>query len=150
MKRVPRTGATLALKAAPSSILAFEDFVDGLAFLSSRERNRLLLAGGEILDNIVKHSSPVLHNRIVARARKRRGSIYLCFYFRAPSFASFAAEDSLKAAAEPLFDPSHRRWRGIGLVMCRNLARCVRFRPGELMDRIVLEFEPEPDEDTED
>lgn len=161
MTRRRRAEATIALEAASSSILSFEDFVRGLAFLSPRERYRLLLAGDEILDNIVKHAPPVDGDRIVARVRRmrpragpgerapmggREGSpspILLGFFFRAPGFAAFAVDDAQGAAPEPLYDPAHRRWRGIGLVMCRNLARRVAFRPGELRDRIFLEFDPE-------
>jgi anti-sigma regulatory factor (Ser/Thr protein kinase) len=145
-----RAEATVKLEAIPASILAFEDFVAGMAFLSPRERDRLQTAGGEILDNIVKHSSPVDRRRIVARVHRGGDSILLGFYFRARGFAAFAAGDAANAAPEPLFDPAHRRWRGIGLVMCRNLASRVCFRPGERMDRIFLEFEPESDEDEED
>jgi hypothetical protein len=143
-----RAVATVALEAAPASILAFEDFVDGLGFLTGPERDRLMLAGGEILDNIVKHAPPAGRGRIRARVSRGGGAaaptVLLGFFFRAPGFAAFASDESLGAAPEPLFDPAHRRWRGIGLVMCRNLARRVRFRPGELMDRIFLEFDAGP------
>jgi hypothetical protein len=142
--------ATIALDAAPSSILDFESFVEGLSFLSPRERCRLLVAGGEMLDNIVKHGSPLQGDRVVARVRRGREGespppmIRLAFYFRARGFAAFALDDAECEPPEPLFDPAHRRWRGFGLVMCRNLARRVVFRPGELMDRIFLEFDVEP------
>jgi anti-sigma regulatory factor (Ser/Thr protein kinase) len=138
-----RAESGLVLDAKPASILAFEEFADRLEFLSPRERDRLKLAGGEILDNIVKHASPDLECRIHARAARRGGSILLAFYFRAPSFAAFAAARPGADPPEPLFDPARRRWRGIGLVMCRNLARKLRFRPGEVVDRIYLEFEPD-------
>jgi anti-sigma regulatory factor (Ser/Thr protein kinase) len=139
-----RAKGTVVLEAGLSSILRFEDFVDALAFLSPGERNRLKLAGGEILDNIVKHASPVDFGRIRARASLRGSTILLGFYFRAPGFAAFAGENGPESAfSEPLFDPARRRWRGIGLLMCRNLARRVAFRPGESMDRIFLEFEAE-------
>jgi anti-sigma regulatory factor (Ser/Thr protein kinase) len=141
-----RAEATVELEAIPSSILAFEAFVEDFAFLAPRERDRLKTAGGEILDNIVKHSSPVDRRRIVARVRRGGDYTLLGFFFRARSFAAFAAGDAITAAPEPLFDPAHRRWRGIGLAMCRNLARSVCFRPGEKMDRIFLEFELEPQE----
>jgi hypothetical protein len=140
--------ATAALEAKTAAILDFEDFVDGLGFLSDGERARLKLAGGEILDNIIKHASPVLGSpnggagRIVARAARRGGAAFLGFYFRSPGFAAFAASSASELATKPLFDPAHRRWRGLGLVMCRNLARRVVFRPGEAMDRIFLEFDP--------
>ena len=128
--------ATVVLEAKGASILDFEDFADGLDFLTSRERDRLKIAGGEILDNIVKHATPVRRCLIRARAARRGDSILLGFYFRSPSFAAFVAIDAEgeAVAAEPLFDPAHRRWRGIGLVMCRNLARKVVFRPGEAME----------------
>jgi hypothetical protein len=145
MSASPRAEARVVLEALPPSILAFEDFIEGLAFLAPRERDRIMVAGGEILDNIVKHSYPVERRRIVARVRRGAGPIILGFFFRAHSFAAFAALDSLKGSPEPLYDPAHRRWRGIGLVMCRNLAGRVAFRPGERMDRIFLEFEPEPE-----
>lgn len=140
-----KTERTIALVAEPGSIGLFEDFVDGLGFLSPGERNRLKLAGGEILDNIVKHAAPVKSRKVYARAAARSTSVLLGFFFHSSTFASFAGMGGpLSAQAEPLFDPAHRRWRGIGLLMCRNLARRVAFRPGRFMDRIFLEFAREP------
>jgi hypothetical protein len=136
---------TLALHAESSSILRFEEFANSLAFLSPAERNRLKLAGGEILDNIVKHAAPTGRRMVRIRAARRGCAVVLAFYFRSPSFAAFAGVGGAgPAEAEPLFDPAHRRWRGIGLLMCRNLARKLSFRPGEAMDRIYLEFDPSP------
>lgn len=114
--------------------------MDALDFLRQGERNRLKLAGDEILDNIVKHAPPMKSSEVRSRASRSDGTILLAFYFRSPGFAAFATG---YVESEPLYDPTHRRWRGIGLVMCRNLARRVVFRPGECMDRIFLEFEPE-------
>jgi two-component sensor histidine kinase len=146
------SAATIVLDAAPSSILAFEDFVEVLAFLSPSEKCRILVAGGEMFDNVVKHGAPLRDGRVAVRARRGRSGpagraapIQLAFFFKAQSFAAFALECASggEGIKKPLFDPAHRRWRGFGLVMCRNLARRVVFRPGELMDRIFLEFEPE-------
>jgi hypothetical protein len=137
-----RTERNIVLDARLSSLLDFEAFVDGLDFASPAERDRMKLAGGEILDNIVKHGSPLEGDRIYARAARRGGSPVLGFFFRSPSFAAFAGQDWPRAAAEPLFDPAHRRWRGIGLVMCSNLSRSLSFRSGSRMDRIFLTFEP--------
>ena len=142
-----RSAATIALDAAPSAILDFESFIEGLAFLSLRERYLLLIAGGEMLDNIVKHGFPLRDGRVVARVRRGHGSpspITLAFYFKARGFEAFALESARRISNKPLFDPAFRRWRGFGLVMCRNLARHVAFRPGERLDRIFLEFDPEP------
>jgi hypothetical protein len=136
-----RTGRGVALEAKPASILAFEEFVEGLGFLAPPERDRIKVAGGEILDNLVRHAAPISGGRIRVRIRRRPDGAFLAFYFRSPSFAAFAGPGGpWSADAEPLFDPAHRRWRGIGLAMCRNIARKLRFRPGERMDRIFLEF----------
>ncbi|HUW42077.1 MAG TPA: hypothetical protein VMV90_13815 [Rectinemataceae bacterium] len=138
-----RLAARLVLDASPVSVLSFEDFADGLEFLSHRERDRLKLAGEEILDNLLRHSAPLEGGGIAVRAARRTDSIALSFYFRSHGFASFASNGG---APLPIFDPLHRRWRGIGMVMCRNLARSISFRPGSLVDRIFMIFAPEPDE----
>ncbi len=138
-----RHEATLLLAAAPASVLEFEDFVDALDFLGSRERDRLKLAGDEILDNLIRHSAPLEGGGIKVRAARRKDRIVLNFFFRSPGFAAFAASCG---DPEPLFDPHHRRWRGIGMVMCRNLALSIGLVPGSLVDRIFMVFVPEPDE----
>jgi anti-sigma regulatory factor (Ser/Thr protein kinase) len=141
-ERIAKAESTAFLEARTSSVMDFEEFVDGLDFLSGGERDRLKLAGSEILDNIVKHASPVEGGKIVARAARRGDVPFLGFYFRSSGFAAFAASSASELATKPLFDPAHRRWRGLGLVMCRNLACRVVFRPGEVVDRIFLEFDP--------
>jgi hypothetical protein len=135
--------ATIRLAPVPESVSAFEDFADGLDFLSERERDRVKLAGGEILDNIVRHSAPLERRRIALRAARRGGSPYLLFFFRSSSAQSFADFAAAYPGSAPLYDPARRRWRGMGLLMCRNLARKVTVRHGELMDRIVLAFNRE-------
>ena len=130
----------IILEVKPGSVLTFEDFVDGLPFLSTRARDRIKLAGDEILDNILRHASPENSHGIHVRVARRVRSTILAFHFRAPLFAAFAAS---YGDFEPLFDPAHRRWRGLGLVMCHNLARKVSFRSGEMVDRIFLEFDNE-------
>jgi anti-sigma regulatory factor (Ser/Thr protein kinase) len=142
--RVRAAEATVVLEAKTASILDYESFVDNLLFLTERDRCRLKLAGGEVFDNIVKHAAPLCDGRLIARAARRSGSasILLGFYFSSKSFDSVAAEAAGTDGAKPVFDPAHRRWRGMGMAMCRNLARRVSFRPGETMDRIYLEFDP--------
>ena len=139
--RPGRREASLELGAEPSSVLELERFVEGLGFLAARERDRMKLAGDEILDNLVKHAAPIEGGRILARAARRGDGIFLGFYFRSARFADFA---SSCGDPEPLFDPEWRRWRGIGLRMCRNLCRGICMRSGGRHDRILLRFDPEP------
>jgi hypothetical protein len=135
--------ATARLAPVPRSVQAFEDFVDGLGFLSERERARLKLAGDEILDNIVRHSAPVERRRILARVARRGGAPRLMFFFRSSPARSFAEFASSSPDTAPLFDPVRRRWRGMGLLMCRNLAEAIAFRHGSMMDRVFLSFKRE-------
>jgi hypothetical protein len=135
--------ATVRLAPVPESVPAFEDFVDGLGFLSARERARLKLAGDEMLDNIVRHSAPVERRRVVVRAARRGGAPRLLFFFRSASARAFADFAASFPDTAPLFDPVRRRWRGMGLLMCRNLAEKVAVRHGAMMDRIFLSFKRE-------
>jgi len=135
--------SSIRLAPVPESIPAFEDFVEALPFPSTRERARLKLAGDEILDNIVRHAAPLERRRVFVRAARRGGSPYLLFFFRSSSPTAFADFAAGYPAAAPLFDPARRRWRGMGLLMCRNLAEKVTVRHGAVMDRIILAFRRE-------
>jgi len=135
-----RREATISLEATPRALLEYEAFADGLPFLVLGERNRLKLAGEEILDNLIHHASPIEGDLIAIRAARRRSGIVLGFYFRSPAFACFVGDSS---CPEPLFDAAHRRWRGIGLRMCNNLCRRIALRPGTTVDRIFLAFDPD-------
>ncbi|MBL8968765.1 MAG: hypothetical protein JNG85_17300 [Spirochaetaceae bacterium] len=132
--------ATAVLPAADRGVFAFESFVDGLGFLEPRERARVKLAGSEIFDNLMHHAAPLRGDAVTVRASLRGERCTLAFYFKSQTFGTRlgACEDE----REPLFDPERRRWRGIGLKMCRNLAFKIRYRSGAALDRIYLEFRP--------
>jgi len=137
-RRSRRHKRVLTIEALPESIFAYEEFVDGLDFLKRRERFRLKLAGGEILDNLVRHAAPMERDLVTIMAVGREKGIYLYFFFRSPCFPAFAAGCG---DPEPFFDPSHGRWRGIGMVMCRNLSSALVMRSGSRVDRIILRFD---------
>ena len=133
--------AVAIFDAKTASILEFEDFIESLAFLSASERARLTIAGGEIFDNIVRYSTPIAEGKMKVRASRRSGALLLAFFFRSESFAEFAHRGGLAAAPErPYFDPESGRWRGIGLIMCRNLTSRIMFRAGNVVDCILLQF----------
>jgi len=138
-RRDRRASADIKLEADPLSVFDFERFVDSLSFLENRTRMRVKLAGEEILDNIIRHAPPIDGRGIAIRVASRGDATFLGFYFRSSSFANFAARCQ---DFTPLFDPAHRRWRGIGLIMCRNLVGRITLRPGTLVDRIFLFFTP--------
>lgn len=127
-------------------VFAFEEFIDGLPFLSPREANAMKLAGGELFDNLIRHASPLDGNSIRVRAAKRGSGPYLAFFFKSPRFAPYALNHAAAGGGgqdpveEPFFDPAIGRWRGIGLLMCRNLSSGLYLRSGSRLDRIYISF----------
>jgi hypothetical protein len=127
-------------------VFAFEEFIEDLSFLSPREANAMKLAGGELFDNLIRHASPLEGNIVRLRAAKRGSGPYLAFFFKSPRFEPYAQahavarEDGQGLVEEPFFDPLIGRWRGIGLLMCRNLSSALYLRSGARVDRIYISF----------
>jgi hypothetical protein len=138
--------ASTLLSPDREGVFAFEAFVEGLPFLSPREAASMKLAGGELFDNLIRHASPLEGNRVRLRAAKRRSGPCLAFFFKSPKFGRYALEhraaeaDGKGALEEPFFDPLIGRWRGIGLLMCRNLSSGLYLRSGTTVDRIYISF----------
>lgn len=151
--------ATENLAANAAGVFAFEDFIDSVPFLESREANRLKLAGGEIFDNLIRHAAPLDGGVTIVRCARRSSGLYLSFYFKSPSFAAHAACSSCGRIEEdialgmdskslpekddemaPFFDPFIGRWRGIGIRMCKNLSSSLLLRAGPRLDRIFIAF----------
>lgn len=127
-------------------VSALEEFIEGLPFLSPREANAMKLAGGELFDNLIRHASPLEGNIVRLRAAKRGSGPYLAFFFKSPKFGPYAkahavaVEGGQGLVEEPFFDPLIGRWRGIGLLMCRNLSSSLYLRSGATVDRIYISF----------
>ena len=137
MRRTRRNEATLCIEPSPMAVFAFEDFIDSIDFLQPHERLHLRLAGEEILDNIIRYSELTEGSRVALRASKRPDGPLLSFYFQSRCFGSFSSN---WRDAQPLFDSASGRWRGIGMIMCKNLTLSMRFRHGDLADRVFLRF----------
>lgn len=135
--RKRRVEATIHLPVLRENIFILESFIDSLEFAGPTERSRLKLAGSEIFDNLVKHSSPIEGGLVTIRAARRKGTLFLIFGFKSPTFADYAARCS---DYEPVFDHHARRWHGMGLRMTRNLSSSLSFRAGNLLDRVIIRF----------
>jgi hypothetical protein len=129
---------------SPEAVMHFEAFVRSLAFLTEREKMPLLVAGDEVVDNLLNHGE-VGRQGIRAVVRKRANGISLGIFVQSHKrFAQFAACLDEDPPSGPRYNPQLRRWHGLGLTMCRNLARSVHYRAGERMDRVFLEFPLNP------
>ncbi len=121
--------------------MRFEAFVRQSGFLTEREKFLLLIAGNEVCDNLITHGE-VGFRGITCCIRKQNDRIILSFYVESHAiFREFA--DWLKSSPtlEPRFDEKEKRWHGLGLTMCGNLAKSIRYRPGIKIDRVYLEFD---------
>ncbi|HPE35801.1 MAG TPA: hypothetical protein PK625_01525, partial [Spirochaetales bacterium] len=134
---VPRK-ARITLPRRPEAVLRYEDFIRTVRFLSEREKNVVIVAGEEVVDNLLTHGEVGRHG-IKVTVRKRASGITLALYVQSHRiFARFSACLDLSPPPGPRYNSELKRWHGLGLTMSRNLARSVCYRPGEQMDRVYL------------
>ena len=122
----------------------YDGFIRSLGFLEGREPAMLIVAGDEVLDNLITHGE-ISAAGVCVLVRKRRSGLTLGFFVDSHrEFAEFAMSADDRGGSRPRFDQRERRWHGLGLSMCRNIATSVRYRPGDLVDRVFLGFGDEP------
>ncbi len=121
-----------------------ERFVLDCPLLEGGERNRALLVVTEFFDNIVMHGRCPPGSLVSVRISRGRGgkaanggSVRILIAYRSPTFARMVASHE---TARPYFDGESRRYRGLGLLMCRNLTSDVSYRKGlfKVFIRIIL------------
>lgn len=136
--------ARTRLPKKPYAVLMYEDFVRSLGFLSEKELQPLLIAGDEVVDNLITHGE-VGRQGIRVVVKKRAYGVTLAVFVQSHRrFHEFAACLDDAPPSGPRYNPMTRRWHGLGLTMCRNLARSVHYRAGERMDRVFMEFPLKP------
>jgi anti-sigma regulatory factor (Ser/Thr protein kinase) len=111
-----------------------ERFVLACPLLDVGERNRALLVVTEYFDNIVMHGKCPQGSLVSVRISRARagkaangGTVRILISYRSPTFARMVASHG---TARPYFDAASRRYRGLGLLMCRNIAKDVSYRKG--------------------
>jgi len=144
VRKPGRRVADLRLGRDSPAVPAFEEFTATLEFLSSGERSVLTIAGDEVIENLITHGE-VGPAGIAVRVRKAPDRLILSVLVESHSrFADFAGEVASGELPGPRYNTELRRWHGLGLTMCRNLASRVSYRAGELTDRVILEFTLSP------
>lgn len=134
--------ATLRLDSRPGPELfdAYDCFIRSLPFITSIQASALIVSGDEILDNLLSHGEIGLQG-VVVRVRRRTSTLTLGFFVESHrEFTDFAACLERSLHYKPRFDTVLRRWRGLGLSMCRNIASSIHYRPGHVVDRVFLTF----------
>jgi hypothetical protein len=124
----------------PAAFDAYDGFVRSLGFLSGTELCALIVAGDEIMDNLLTHGE-IGPSGVTVLVRKRASGLTLAFFVDSHrQFAEFSSCLDADGPSGLRYDEGARRWRGLGLTMCRNIASAVRYRPGRSVDRIFLTF----------
>ena len=132
----------LNLVPGPGAFDSFDGFIRALPFLSGGEVRALIVTGDEIIDNLLTHGE-VGASGVTVLVRKRAGGLTLGFFVQShPEFAAFSSCLDEMPPLGPYYDEGERRWHGIGLTMCRNIASSICYRPGLLFDRVLLTFKP--------
>ncbi|PKL24043.1 MAG: hypothetical protein CVV47_12335 [Spirochaetae bacterium HGW-Spirochaetae-3] len=124
----------------PDAFDTYDGFVRSLGFLANSEACALIVAGDEIIDNLLTHGE-VSEAGVTVLVRKRASGLTLAFFVDSHrEFSEFASCLERVEASLPRFDERERRWHGLGLSMCRNVAKTIRYRPGLYVDRVFLTF----------
>ncbi len=115
-----------------ASLDALERFVLSCPLLEGGERNRALIVVTEYFDNIVMHGKcppgSLVSVRISrGRARGDAGQVRILISYRSETFGRMV---EAHGSARPYYDRGSRRYRGLGLLMCRNIARNVTYKKG--------------------
>ena len=135
-----RVRAELCIQPGPDAFNHYDAFVRSLAFLSPQEACTLIVTGDEIIDNLLTHGETGPAGLMVWVRKRASGLTLVLLVESHTSFARFAEMLEREPGIEPHFDEHDRRWHGLGLKMCRNLAAKVTYRPGLSHDRVILLF----------
>ncbi len=136
-----RARSTIGVQPGLDAFAVFDGFIRSIVYLSDAESLALIVTGNEIMDNLLTHSE-VGQAGITVLVRKRASGLTLAFFVEShPEFAGFSSSLDTGEPLRPRFDQKERRWRGLGMTMCRNIATSVRYRPGLFVDRVILTFD---------
>jgi len=121
-----------------ANLCALEAFMARCDFLGETERLRATLVVSELFDNIVMHSRSrrggTVRSGVLISVSKDK-LVRVLLRYRTGNFAEIIRANR---TVLPHFDTGSRRYRGLGLRMCRNLSSSIRFRRGLLNSSIII------------
>ncbi|MDR2898023.1 MAG: hypothetical protein LBU99_04340 [Spirochaetaceae bacterium] len=128
------------------STLALEAFIMTNDIPKGDKKDRVLIMATELFDNIVRHSRDLageISFRLEEDVPLREGVPFsegesgcrLIISYKSSNFEELMACSRCSAR---YYDQKLGLYRGLGLVMCRNLARDMVFEPGSEADRIIV------------
>ncbi len=116
------------------NLSVLERFIARCDFLDSTLRDKATLVSTEFFDNIVMHSRPCTSCRVYLSVTRSDETRIVIRY----STRNFDEMLRGTKSARPHYDALSERYRGLGLVMCRNLSRSIGYKKGLLRSTIVI------------
>ncbi len=116
------------------NLSVLERFIARCDFLDSTIRDKATLVSTEFFDNIVMHSRPCTSCRVYLSVTRSDATRIVIRY----STRNFDEMLRGTKSAHPHYDALSDRYRGLGLVMCRNLSQSIEYKKGLLRSTIVI------------
>ncbi|MDR1748893.1 MAG: hypothetical protein LBR47_07520 [Spirochaetaceae bacterium] len=117
------------------SIFALEAFILADTILGGDRKNCILIMATELFDNIIRHAQGLKGD---ISFRMENGDDMGCRFFISYKSSNFGELVTCCSSSGLYYDEKLRLYRGLGLVMCRNLALEIGFEPGPETDRIIV------------
>jgi len=131
---VSRKQCRIRLKSDFSSLPDLESFVTSCGFLEKEESLRALIVSTELFQNIVSYSRfPV--STAVDFAISRNDAIRLAISWATLNFGELVRASG---STSPRFDRAAGRYRGLGLLMCRNLSKSIQYKKGLFKSSVII------------
>lgn len=125
-----------SIRLAPrlENLTVLERFVAQCRFLDASRRDRATLVITEFFDNIVTHSRPATFCPVFVEIGDGVSPRIVIRY----STTNFAKMVRATGVVQPHYDSVSARYRGLGLIMCRNLSSSITYKKGLLRSSIVI------------
>jgi len=129
-----RQQCRIDLSADYASLVELEEFISSTCCLPDSVRSRALLIATEYFDNIVAHSRGSASCKVSVAVRPAEPPRIVIRYYT----LNFRQMRRADRHTEPHYDFLSRRYRGLGLRMCRNLASSIEYRQGLFKSAIII------------
>lgn len=130
---MPKTEIRLAPVLA--NLIPLEEFIRECPFLDGNEKNHALLVSTEYFDNIARYGKCFVPYRVSICVSKENGQVQIVMKYRTGNFLEMV---SAVGTTEPHYDAVDDRYRGLGLLMCKNLSTNIEYKKGLFKSSIII------------
>jgi hypothetical protein len=125
-----------SIRLAPrlENLSILEQFIGQCRFLDSSLRCRAILVATEYFDNIIAHSRCCGCCKVYIALYQSRDT-ELVLRYRTRNFQEMVQASRV---TQPYYDAASERYRGLGLLMCKNLSSSIVYKRGLLRSSVVI------------